>query len=288
VKSYVIRTLTSYNFKLLTFCIPPLKERLDKILVSRGLVKGRELAKALVMEGKIFVDGKKITKPGTPVSDTSEILLKEKVIPYVGRGGIKLEAALDFFNVDVTGKILMDVGSGTGGFTDCLLKKGAQRVYCIDVGYGQLAWPLRNDPRVVPMERVNVRYLDKIIREQVQQFRRKEFQDLKNRNIDMVVMDVSFISLTKVVPAVLGFIKEGGRILALVKPQFEVGKGEVGKGGIVKEEAKRISAVENIRKAMEDFGLGTVGVFQSPLPGRNGNIEYFLYMTKSMKCGQLI
>jgi 23S rRNA (cytidine1920-2'-O)/16S rRNA (cytidine1409-2'-O)-methyltransferase len=257
-----------------------LKERLDKILVVRGLVRGRELAKALVMEGKIFVDGKKITKPGTPVSDTSEILLKEEVMPYVGRGGIKLEAALDFFNVDVTGKILVDVGSGTGGFTDCLLKRGAQRVYCIDVGYGQLAWPLRNDPRVVPMERVNVRYLDKIIREQVEQFQGREFQDLKNRNIDMVVMDVSFISLTKVVPAILGFIKEEGRILALVKPQFEVGKGEVGKGGIVREGAKRINAVENIRKAMEDFGLGTVGVFQSPLPGRSGNIEYFLYMEK--------
>ncbi|OGW54866.1 MAG: hypothetical protein A2Y81_12295 [Nitrospirae bacterium RBG_13_43_8] len=258
----------------------PLKERLDKILVSRGLVRGRELAKALVMEGKIFVDGKKITKPGTPVSDTSEILLKEEVVPYVSRGGVKLEAALNFFNVDVTGKILMDVGSGTGGFTDCLLKRGAQRVYCIDVGYGQLAWPLRNDPRVVPIERVNARYLDKIIREQVEQFQRREFQDLKNRNIDMVVLDVSFISLTKVVPAVLGFVKEGGRILALVKPQFEVGKGEVGKGGIVREEAKRISAVENIQKAMEGFDLGTVGVFQSPLPGRNGNIEYFLYMER--------
>jgi 23S rRNA (cytidine1920-2'-O)/16S rRNA (cytidine1409-2'-O)-methyltransferase len=280
VKSYVIRTLNSYNFKLLTFCIQPLKERLDKILVFRGLVRGRELAKALVMEGKVFVDGKKITKPGTPFSDTSEILLKEEVMPYVSRGGIKLEAALDFFNIDVTGKTIMDVGSGTGGFTDCLLKKGAQRVYCIDVGYGQLAWPLRNDPRVVPMERLNARYLDKIIREQGERFKGREFQDLTNRNIDLVAMDVSFISLTKVVPAVLGFIKEEGRILALVKPQFEVGKGEVGKGGIVREEAKRIKAIENIRKALEDFGLRTIGVFQSPLPGRSGNIEYFLYMEK--------
>jgi 23S rRNA (cytidine1920-2'-O)/16S rRNA (cytidine1409-2'-O)-methyltransferase len=257
-----------------------LKERLDKILVSKGLVKSRELAKAFIIEGKIFVDGEKITKPGTLVSDTSEILVKEEVTPYVGRGGIKLEAALDFFNIGVTGKIIMDVGSGTGGFTDCLLKKGAQRIYCIDVGYGQLAWPLRNEPRVVPMERVNVRYLDEIIREQAERFQGREFQDLTTCNIDMIVMDVSFISLTKVVPAVLGFVREEGRILALVKPQFEVGKGEVGKGGIVREEAKRINAVENVRNALEKFGLRTIGVFQSPLPGTKGNIEYFLYMEK--------
>jgi len=261
-----------------------LKERLDKILVSRGLVKGRELARALIMEGKVFVEGNKITKAGTPVSDTAKISLREQVMPYVGRGGLKLEAAIDFFSIDVTGKIIIDVGSGTGGFTDCLLKKGAQKVYCIDVGYGQLAWPLRNDHRVVLMERLNVRYLDKIIREQKETFRGPEFEDIKKNIIDMVTMDVSFISLTKVMPAVLGCIKAEGRILALVKPQFEVGKGEVGKGGIVREEEKRLKAVENIRKELEGLSLRTMGVFQSPLPGRSGNIEYFLYMMKSINC----
>jgi 23S rRNA (cytidine1920-2'-O)/16S rRNA (cytidine1409-2'-O)-methyltransferase len=257
-----------------------LKERLDKILVSRGLVKGRELARALIMEGKVFVDGNKITKAGTLISDTAGISLREEVLPYVSRGGLKLEAVIDFFSIDVTGKITMDVGSGTGGFTDCLLKKGAQKVYCIDVGYGQLAWPLRIDHRVVLMERLNVRYLDKIIRDQELRFRGPEFEDLKKSAIDIVTMDVSFISLTKVIPAVLGFIKEEGKILALVKPQFEVGRGEVGKGGIVREEKKRLKAVENIRKDLENLSLRTIGVFQSPLPGRSGNIEYFLYMIK--------
>ena len=259
-----------------------MKERLDKILVSRGLVKSRELARAFIIEGKVFVDDKKITKPGTLVSETSDISLKEKSQPYVSRGGLKLESAIDFFGSDVTGKIVMDAGSGTGGFTDCLLKKGAKKVYCVDVGYGQLAWSLRNDPRVVLMERINIRYLDKIIREQEKRFKDKEFEDLINGNIDMVTMDVSFISLTKVIPAILGFIKEDGRILALVKPQFEVGKGEVGKGGIVREEEKRLKAVEHVQKELEDFGLRTIGIFQSTLPGRSGNIEYFLYMKRSM------
>ncbi len=255
-----------------------MKERLDKILVSRGLVSSRELARALIMEGKTFVDGNRITKAGTLVSNTAEIFLKEEVMPYVSRGGLKLEAAIEFFSIDVSGKIIMDVGSGTGGFTDCLLKSGAQKVYCIDVGYGQLVWPLRNDPRVVLMERLNVRYLDTIIKEQ--RFKGREFEDLMNSNIDMAVIDVSFISLIKVIPAVLGFIKEEGIILALVKPQFEVGKGEVGKGGIVREKEKRLKTVETVRKDLEDIGLRTIGVFQSPLPGRSGNIEYFLYMTK--------
>ncbi len=257
-----------------------MKERLDKILVSRGLVKGRELARALIMEGKVFVDGKKITKAGTPVSDTSEIFLKEAGMPYVSRGGLKLEAALDFFNIAVIEKIILDVGSGTGGFTDCLLNRGAQKVYCVDVGYGQLAWSLRNNPRVVLLERLNARYLNKIIREQEQQFKGRKFEDLLKGNIDMVTIDVSFISLIKIIPAVLVFLKEEGGILALVKPQFEVGKGEVGKGGIVRDEHKRIQAVENIQRELKDLSLSTMGVFQSLLSGRNGNIEYFLYMMK--------
>jgi len=255
-----------------------LKERLDRILVSRGLVKSREMAKALIMEGKIFVDGERQTKAGTLVRETSEILLKETGIPYVSRGGLKLEAAIDFFHVDVRDKVFMDVGSSTGGFTDCLLQRGAKKVYCIDVGYGQLAWSLRKDPRVVLLERTNIRYLDDVVTGQESRDRSQEFEDLIKRTIDMATVDVSFISLTKVIPTVLKFLKEEGEILALVKPQFEVGKGEVGKGGVVREEEKRLQAVKSVQEDLEKLGLKTVGVFQSPVPGQKGNIEYFLYM----------
>lgn len=254
---------------------------MDKILVSRGLVKSRELAKALIMEGKVFVNSKKITKTGTPVSETSEISLKEGELPYVSRGGLKLEAAINFLNIDLNDKIIMDVGSSTGGFTDCLLKKGAKKVYCIDVGYGQLAWSLRKDPRVIPMERTNIRYLDKILRSQESEGRGQEFEDLIKSNIDMATVDVSFISLLKVIPKVIEFLKKDGEILALIKPQFEVGKGEVGKGGIVREEEKRLRAVENVQENSEKLGLGIIGIFRSPLPGQKGNIEYFLYMKRA-------
>lgn len=260
-----------------------MKERLDKILLSKRLVKSRELARALIIEGKVFVDGEKITKPGTPVNDTSNISLIEETMPYVSRGGLKLEAAIIFFNIQIEGKIIMDVGSGTGGFTDCLLKMGAKKVYCIDVGYGQLAWSLRKDPRVVLMERLNIRYLDKILIDQEKRYKGQEFDDLRNAHVDMATIDVSFISLIKVIPAILGFIKEGGNVLTLVKPQFEVGKGEVGRGGIVKEEEKRLKSVEGVRIALEQIGLRNIGMFQSPLPGRKGNIEYFLYMEKTIK-----
>jgi 23S rRNA (cytidine1920-2'-O)/16S rRNA (cytidine1409-2'-O)-methyltransferase len=257
-----------------------LKERLDKILVSKGLVKSREIAKALVIEGKVFVDGKKITKSGTSVSETSDIYLKEGELPYVSRGGLKLEAAINFFNIDVNNKIIMDVGSSTGGFTDCLLKKGATKVYCIDVGYGQLAWSLRKDPRVVVMERTNIRYLTDIVKSQKSKVKSPELEDLIKSNIDMATADVSFISLTKVIPAVLEFLKEESEVLALVKPQFEVGKGEVGKGGIVREEEKRLRAVKGVQEDLEKLGLKTIGLFQSPITGQKGNIEFFLYMKR--------
>jgi len=255
---------------------------LDKILVSKGLVKSRELASALIIEGKVFVNGIKITKAGTSVNETSDISLRQEGLSYVSRGGLKLEAAIDFFAIDVNGKIIMDVGSGTGGFTDCLLKRGARKVYCIDVGYGQLAWSLRKDPRVVLMERTNVRYLDKIIRDKGERFKGQELEDLIKGNIDMATVDLSFISLTKVIPSILGFIKEEGSVLALVKPQFEVGKGEVGRGGIVKDESKRLKTVEGVKKDLENLGLRTSGVFQSPFPGRKGNIEYFLLMMSGL------
>jgi 23S rRNA (cytidine1920-2'-O)/16S rRNA (cytidine1409-2'-O)-methyltransferase len=257
-----------------------LKDRLDKILVSKCLVKSREMAKALIMEGKVFVDGKKITKAGTPVSETADFFLKEEQLPYVSRGGLKLDAAIRFFNIDPDNKIIMDVGSSTGGFTDCLLKMGAKKVYCIDVGYGQLAWPLRRNHRVILLERTNIRYLDSELRTQNSELRREKLGDLIQSNIDMATIDVSFISLRMVIPQVLKFLKEEGEVLALVKPQFEVGKGEVGKGGIVREEEKRLSTVKGIQGDSEKLGLRSIGMFQSPIPGQKGNIEYFLYMKR--------
>ncbi|OGW74513.1 MAG: RNA methyltransferase [Nitrospirae bacterium RIFOXYB2_FULL_43_5] len=199
------------------------------------------------------------------INSASSITLKSADIPYVSRGGLKLKAAIDFFSIDLKDKIAMDVGSSTGGFTDCMLQMGAEKIYCIDVGYGQIAWSLRNDPRVILLERTNIRHLE-----------RKRIPDI----IDIATIDVSFISLTKVIPKVLEFLKEDGEILALVKPQFEVGKGEVGKGGIVREEEKRLAAVASVRAEIETAGLHTIGVFESPVRGQKGNIEYFLYLKK--------
>ena len=245
-------------------------------------MKSRELARALIMEGKVFVDGGRITKAGTPVSETSEILVKDAGSPFVSRGGQKLEAAIDFFAIDVKDRIVIDVGASTGGFTDCLLKRGARKIYCIDVGYGQLDWSLRKDPRVIPLEKTNIRYLGEMIGKQESRIKGPEFEDLRSGNIDMAVIDVSFISLKKVVPAVIGFLKENAEIVALVKPQFEVGRGEVGKGGIVREEKKRLDALEDVRKYLEKTGLLTAGLFQSPVAGQKGNIECFLYMKRKI------
>jgi 23S rRNA (cytidine1920-2'-O)/16S rRNA (cytidine1409-2'-O)-methyltransferase len=242
-----------------------MRERLDKLLVDRGLASTREKARALIMEGKVSVHGVKVTKAGTFVSPDAAVDLRGEEIPYVSRGGVKLEAALKSFGVRVEGKRAMDVGSSTGGFTDCLLQHGAAKIYCIDVGYGQLAWKLRNDPRVTLLERTNIRYLD-----------RERIPEL----IDIATIDVSFISLVKVVPKVLEFLREGGEIVALIKPQFEVGRGQVGKGGIVRDEDTRLSAVESIRRAMESLGLETRGVIESPLPGQKGNREYLMYVKK--------
>lgn len=242
-----------------------MKERLDILLVERGLASSREKARALIMEGNVLVNGMPVTKAGSLVNPDAPIELKAKEIPYVSRGGLKLEAALLHFGINLQGVIAMDVGSSTGGFTDCMLKKGALRVYCIDVGYGQLAWSLRNDSRVILLERTNIRYLEK-----------ERIHDM----IDIATIDVSFISLRNVLPKVIEFVKENGEILALVKPQFEVGKGEVGKGGIVREEEKRMASVNSIREFAEGLGLTTEGVFQSPVPGQAGNREYFLHLRR--------
>lgn len=242
-----------------------MKERIDKILVDRGLVQGRDRAKAVIMEGKVSVNGVRVIKAGTMIDTDSDIDLKGSGQPYVSRGGLKLEAALDHFRIDPAGMTVMDVGSSTGGFTDCMLKRGAGRVYCIDVGYGQLAWSLRTDPRVTVIERANIRHLEK---------------DRISDSVDIASIDLSFISLTKVLTKIKEFLRADGEIVALVKPQFEVGRADVGKGGIVRDEGKRISAVNSVRGFAEENGFIIIGEFKSPVAGQKGNIEYFLYMRR--------
>jgi 23S rRNA (cytidine1920-2'-O)/16S rRNA (cytidine1409-2'-O)-methyltransferase len=239
-----------------------IKERLDRLIHDRGLAASRDRAKALIMEGKVLVNGHPVTKAGEMVGTNASIEFRGEDNPYVSRGGLKLEAALKHFQISVRNKTAMDVGSSTGGFTDVMLQQGARRVYCIDVGYGQLAWKLRQDPNIVLLERTNIRHLE---------------NDRIPEAIDIATIDVSFISLSKVVPKVLEFLKEKGEIVALIKPQFEVGKGEVGKGGIVKDAAKRQAAVERVRQELESLGLTTVGIIESPIHGQKGNVEYLLY-----------
>jgi 23S rRNA (cytidine1920-2'-O)/16S rRNA (cytidine1409-2'-O)-methyltransferase len=238
-----------------------MKQRLDVLLVERGLAESRERAKALIMEGKVLVGEVPATKAGTMVPEESALSLKEG-LPYVSRGGLKLEAALEYFKVQVEGLAAMDVGSSTGGFTDCLLKRGARKIYCIDVGYGQLDWKLRNDPRIVLMEKSNIRHLEK---------------NSVPEPIDIVTIDVSFISLKLVVPKVKEFLSGSGRLVALIKPQFEVGRADVGKGGLVKDESKRLAAVETISEHVAMNGFAVKGYIASPILGRKGNIEYLIY-----------
>jgi len=202
-------------------------------------------------------------------------------IPFVSRGGLKLEAALSFFNVHIHGKVIMDVGASTGGFTDCVLKRKAKKVYSIDVGYGQLDWAIRNDPRVVVLERTNVRYLDKMNLEELSRKKGYNCDELMNRTIDMAMIDVSFISLSKVLPVVHSYVRENGLILALIKPQFEVGKGEVEKGGIIRTEEKRLRAISNIQDFSEENNFKIIGVTLSPIAGQKGNREYFIYLRKA-------
>lgn len=241
-----------------------MKERLDSLLVKRGFVTSREKARALIMEGKVIVNGNVLTKPGTMIEGHAAVSLRAD-IPYVSRGGLKLKSALEHFNIDLKGKIAMDVGAGTGGFTDCMLKMGVKKVYCIDVGYGQFDWNLRNNPQVILLEKTNIRYLE-----------RSKIPD----EIDISTVDVSFISLRKVIPRLIEFLKPDGEIIALIKPQFEAGRREVGKGGIVRKEEIRQMVVNSIKEAMEELGLYTVGIIQSPISGQKGNIEYLIYLVR--------
>lgn len=240
------------------------KERLDILLVERGLAESRAKAQALILAGEVVVGDQRVDKPGTRVMVDAELRLKGEVLPYVSRGGLKLERALDHFQIDVRGKLCADIGASTGGFTDCLLQRGAAKVYAIDVGYGQLHEKLRNDPRVVSKERINARAVTA--------------EELPER-VSILVIDVSFISLRLVLPAVLARVEPGGRLIALVKPQFEVGPENVAKGGVVKDAQARQEAIERITAFAGELGVEEIGVIDSPIRGPAGNLEALLVGT---------
>lgn len=244
----------------------PDKKRLDIVLVDKGLVESRSRAKALIMAGRIVVDGQRCDKPGTPVSAQAAIDIKGSDMLYVSRGGLKLAAALDALSLRLDQWVCLDVGASTGGFTDCMLQYGAARVYAVDVGYGQLAWPLRQDSRVVPIERTNIRNMRR---------------DRVPEPVDLASIDTSFISLRIVVPAVQRFLKPDGRILALIKPQFEVGKGRVGKGGVVKDPKLHQSVIEELTDFFHHQGLECGLVVPSPILGPKGNKEFVIYLYPS-------
>jgi len=239
------------------------KKRLDIALYEQELAQSRERARSLIMAGKVLVHDRVQAKPGYLVANKDSLALKETDIPFVSRGGIKLEAALTAFGINVNECTCLDVGASTGGFTDCLLKHGARKVFAVDVGYGQLAWTLRQDPRVVPVERTNIRYMS---------------SEVITSPVDFITVDVSFISLKIVVPAILKFMKNNAGIIALIKPQFEVGKGRVGKGGVVKDTLVHNEVIKNLSDFFSKTGLNIGGVIDSPILGPKGNKEFFIYM----------
>ncbi len=238
----------------------PGRRRLDQLLVERGLAESRAKAQALVLAGEVFVEGQKAEKPGHAVAVDSRIELSGR-LPYVSRGGLKLAAALDNFGIDPAGRVCLDIGASTGGFTDCLLQRGAARVYAVDVGAGQIDWKIRTEPRVVLRENVNARYLS--------------YEDI-GELVDLAVCDVSFISVTLILPALVPLLKATGEMVVLVKPQFEVGRGKVGKGGIVREPELHAEACTRVQDAVRAAGF-TSSVIDSPILGAEGNREFLLY-----------
>jgi len=238
-----------------------MKQRLDLLLVERGLVESRERGQRLIRAGAVLVADQVVDKPGTRVSVDAPLRLRER-LPYVSRGGLKLQAALDAFQVDVSGLVALDVGASTGGFTDCLLQRGAARVYAVDVGYGQLAWKLRTDPRVVVMERTNIRYLESL-----------------PELVDLATVDVSFIGLELVLPPVMRLLKPGGQIIPLIKPQFEAGPQHVGKGGVVRDPSVHRAVLFRVLTWAADHGLTLLGLIRSPFRGPAGNVEFLAHLT---------
>ncbi|MEJ5366634.1 MAG: TlyA family RNA methyltransferase [Desulfosoma sp.] len=236
-------------------------ERLDKLLAQRGLAPSREKAQALILAGCVWVDGQPVTQSGRKVRDDARIEIRGRDHPYVSRGGVKLAHALDTFGLEVTGLTAMDVGASTGGFTDCLLQRGARKVYAVDVGYGQLAWTLRQDPRVVVLERQNIRSLDPAT---------------ISEPIQCAVIDVSFISLKLVLPKVASLMAQESLLVALIKPQFEAGREHVGKGGVVKDPAVHDEVCRTVAKAVQDLEFDVLGITPSPILGPKGNREFLL------------
>jgi len=239
------------------------KQRLDKLMAERGLAPSREKAQALIMAGQVVVGDHVVDKAGQQVPVDAAIRIRGEVLPYVSRGGLKLRRALEEFGIDVAGVVALDVGASTGGFTDCLLQAGAARVFAVDVGYGQLAWKLRQDPRVISLEKTNIRYL---------------MPDQLTEVPEVAVIDASFISLAKVLPPTVRLVRPGGHIIALIKPQFEVGKGEVGKGGIVRDPAAHERVIESIRSVAAELGLTVGGLCDSPIQGADGNREFLILL----------
>ena len=242
------------------------KERLDVLLVQRGLIESREKAKAVIMSGDVFVAGQRVDKPGTTVDPEAEIDVRGNVCPYVSRGGLKIEKALRDFGVDPAGYVCSDSGASTGGFTDCLLQKGAKKVFAIDVGYGQLAWKIRTDPRVVCMERTNIRYVTP--------------EDL-GEPLDLSVIDVSFISLSIVLPAIRNLLKDDGQVVCLIKPQFEAGKEKVGKKGVVRDPTVHTEVLENFIALAKSLDFTIKNLTFSPVKGPEGNIEFLGHLCRT-------
>ncbi len=241
------------------------KKRLDILLVDRGLAESREKARASIMSGEVFVDGLRTDKAGTAVSAEAAIEVRSKKSKFVSRGGYKLEKALGTFNIDPSGLTVLDAGASTGGFTDCLLQRGAEKVFAVDVGYGQLAWSLRKNERVICLERTNVRYLS---------------PDMLGELVDMAVMDLSFISLKLVLPAVHASLREGGCVVCLIKPQFEAGRDKVGKKGVVRDAKTHIEVLQDLSESFVNLDFSLLGLSFSPIKGPEGNIEYLGYLKK--------
>lgn len=243
------------------------KERLDILLVEKGIITSREKAKACIMEGRVYVNGQKVDKAGEKVGVDSDIEYRGDTLKYVSRGGLKLEKAMATWDLTLDDKVCMDIGASTGGFTDCMLQNGAAKVFAVDVGYGQFAWKLRTDERVVCMERTNIRYVTP--------------EDINNDLLDFASIDVSFISLKKIMPATLGLLKDDGEVVALIKPQFESGREKVGKKGVVREISTHKEVVHGIIDFLLEQDLNVLGVGYSPIKGPEGNREYLVYFSKN-------
>jgi 23S rRNA (cytidine1920-2'-O)/16S rRNA (cytidine1409-2'-O)-methyltransferase len=241
------------------------KQRIDVLLVDRELVESRARAQARIMAGDVYVDGQRVDKAGTKVAEDAAIELRGEDLPYVSRGGLKLEAALETFQYDCTDKLVLDVGASTGGFTDCVLQRGARRVYAVDVGYGQLAWKLRQDPRVISIERQNIRHMA---------------EDAIEERCDLAVIDCSFISLELVLPNTLTFLRAGADVIALVKPQFEVGRENLARGGVVRDEVARAEAIGRVVDFSAGLGLELAGAMDCPVHGPAGNVEHLVWLRR--------